>query len=210
MCIIARQINVMTDWYRNAEWSPTIADEFETRLARARTQKAQYLTLQGIALIPAHPGVAADLLQRAAAMGDSFDRVRALAALAQARLALGDPEGALEAYEAALELQVAQPQMIAAQPADYLFVIGYFGSLGRLSGALLMADAMPNEGIFGPDPQILAAKAMVFDLAGLTAKARAAAADALPLFERLGDAEALGVSLADVRCRLAGIVERAA
>ena len=200
----------MAEWYRNAIWSPAIAEEFETRLARARTQKAQYLTLQGMALIPAHPSVAAALLQRAAAMGDPFDTVRALAALAQARLALGDPEGALEAYEAALELQIAQPQIIAAQPADYLFVIGYFRSLSRLPGAAAIADAMPNEGIFGPDPQILAAKAMVFDLAGLTSKAKEAAANALPLFEGLGDADALGVSLADLRCRLAEIAEGAA
>ena len=142
---------MMTDWYRNAEWSPAIAEDFEARLARSRSQKAQYLTLQGMALVPTHPEVAAALLQRAVAMDDPFDTMRALATLAQARLALGQVEEALEAYEAALERQVAQPNIVSVQPADYLFVIGYFRVESRLpmKSGLLAAIMRPRPASSG-------------------------------------------------------------
>jgi tetratricopeptide (TPR) repeat protein len=200
----------MTDWYRNTDWSPAIAEDFEARLARSRSQKAQYLSLQGMALVPKHPEVAASLLRRAIQLDDPFETVRALATLAQTHLALGNLEEALEAYEAALERQIAQPNIVSVQPADYLFAIGYFRAESRMPGALAIAEAMPDHGIFGTDPQILAAKAMVFDLAGRTAEARAAAARALPMFEGLGDAEGLGVNIAEVRERLNAIVDVAA
>jgi tetratricopeptide (TPR) repeat protein len=200
----------MTDWYRNTEWSPAIAKDFETRLGRSRSQKAQYLTLQGMALVPAHPEVAAELLQRAVAMDDPFDTMRALAALAQVRLALGQVEGALEAYEAALERQVAQPNVVSVQPADYLFVIGYFRAESRLPLAIEIAEAMPDEGIFGPDAQTLAAKAMVFDMAGRQAEAARAAAKSLPLMAGYNDAEALGVDVGDLRRRMVKLAEAAA
>ncbi len=200
----------MTDWYRNTEWSPAIGEAFEARLARSRSQKAQYLSLQGMALVPKHPEVAASLLRRAIELDDPFESVRALATLAQAHLALGNVEEALESYETALGRQIAQPNIVSVQPADYLFVIGYFRAESRMLGAVAIAEAMPDDGIFGPDPQIIAAKAMVFDLAGLTAEAGAAAAKALPMFEGLGDAEALGVNVAELRERLAKIAESAA
>ena len=200
----------MTDWYRNTDWSDSIALDFDTRLARSRGQQAQYLTLQGQALIPAHPDVAAVLLARAVAMDDEFQTVRALAFLAQARLALADVTGALEAYEEGLTRQLAQPNIVAVQPADYLFVIGYFRREDRLADALQIAEAMPDDGLFGPDPQITAAKAMVFDLAGRAEQAKSAAALALPLLDELGEGEALGVNLAELRSRLMEIAERAA
>jgi hypothetical protein len=199
----------MTDWYRNFEWSPAIAADFERRLARSRHQKAQHLSLQGYALIPKHPDVARDLLQRAVALNDAHETVRALSFLATAHLALGDVDGALTAYEAALERQTVQPNIVAAQPADYLFLIGYFRAVDRIPLAVAIADAMPDEGIFGPDGQIVAAKAMIFELAGREADASEAAAKALPLLEAYGDAEALGVNIGDLRQRLEKLAEAA-
>ena len=199
----------MPDWYRNTEWSPAIAQDFEARLARSRGQKAQYLSLQGLALVPKHADVAAGLLHRVVERGDPHETVRALATLATAYLAQGNVEGALETYEAALERQIVQPNVVAVQPADYLFVIGYFRAASRIPAAVVIAEAMQDDGIFGPDPQVLAAKALVFDLAGRRAEARAAAAKALPMVDELGDGEALGVNVAELRTRLAEIGEAA-
>ena len=67
----------MTEWYRNTEWSDEIAAEFERRIERSRTQKAQHLSLQGYHLIRNHPDVARDLLTRAVEIGDVHETVRA-------------------------------------------------------------------------------------------------------------------------------------
>src|SRR5687768_2981782 len=114
----------MVDWYRKTEWSEGIAAGFETRLARSRSQRAQYLSLQGQALIATEPRVAVGLLERAVALNDGFETTRAAGYLAQARLALGDVDGALAAYEFALEAQLRQPNIIGAAAADYAFVVG--------------------------------------------------------------------------------------
>lgn len=195
----------MTDWYRNTEWSDEIAADFETRIARARAQKAQHMSIQGQALIARRPDVAEDLLARAVALGDEFETPRALASLAQARLALGNVDGALEAFEQALERQLALPNVISFQPADYLFLIGYFEREERLPAALPIADTLTDEGLFGPDPQVFAAKALVYQLAGRTAEATSYARQALPLVEEMGEAVGLGIDIGALRQRLASL-----
>ena len=79
----------------------------------------------------------------------------------------------------------------------------------RLPAALAIAEAMPDEAMFGLDPQILAAKAMVFDFAGKTVEAADAAARALPLMEAFEDTAALGVDIGDLRRRLQALAGRA-
>lgn len=195
----------MTAWYRNTEWNDEIAADFEKRLARSRHQKAQNLSLQGHALIPRHPRVARELLTRAVAFDDPHETPRALAFLALAHLALGDIEGALASYETALERQAAQPNLIAVQPADYLFLIGVFRRAERLAAALPLADTMPDGTLFGPDPQVHAAKALVYDMAGRADEARAHAALALQLMETLPDATALEIDIGRLRRRLEAI-----
>ena len=198
----------MTAWCRNTDWNDEIAADFEKRLARSRHQKAQNLSLQGYALIPRHPAVARDLLQRAVALDDAFETPRALAFLALAQLALGDADGALNTYEAALERQAAQPNIIAVQPVDYLFLVGVFGKAERLPAVVPIADALPDEGLFGPDPQVHAAKALVYELAGRTGEAREQAVLALPLMASLPDVAALGIDIGDLRERLGAIAEQ--
>lgn len=200
----------MADWYRKTEWSEVIAADFEARLARSRTQKAQYLSLQGQALIATNPRVAVGLLERAVALQDRFETTRAAGYLAQARLALGDINGALAAYEFAMEAQLRQPSIVGTAAADYAFVVGWFERRDRLDAALPIVEAIPTESVFGPDPQMLATRALLFDLAGRRDEARQAAEAALPLFETLGDADALGISVSGLRERLATIVEAAA
>lgn len=193
----------MTDWYRNIDWSDEIADAFEAKLARARsTSRAQYLSLQGQALIARHPAAAHDLLVRAVALDDDFETARALSFLAQAQLAAGNVEAALDTYERGLKRQLAQPRFIAIQPGDYLFLVGYFGRAERLPVAEPIADALPDEGIFGPDPQVLAAKALVFALAGREHEARIAAQQARKLIAGVADAAAFGIEVAELRRRI--------
>ena len=195
----------MTEWYRNTDWSPEIAGSFEARIARGRTQKAQHLSLQGQALVARHPKVARGLLERAVAMNDEFETPRATAFLAQAQLALGEVDAALDTYEAALECQLAPPNMIAVQPVDYLFLVGYFERAVRLPAAEPLADALQDDGIFGPDPQINAARSLVYNLAKRRNDAARHAALALPLMAEMPEVSALGIDIGDLRRRLEAI-----
>lgn len=198
----------MTAWYRNTEWNDQIAADFEKRLARSRHQKAQNLSLQGHALIARHPDVARELLTRAVAFDDPHETPRALAFLALAHLALGDVGAALETYEAALERQAAQPNLIAVQPSDYLFLVGIFSRAERLPVALPIADALPDQTVFGPDPQVHAAKALVYEMAGRWSEARTHAGLALPLMEAMPDVTALEIDIGRLRARLEAIAAK--
>ena len=195
----------MTAWYRNTDWNDEIAADFEKRLARSRHQKAQNLSLQGHALIARHPDVASELLRRAVAFDDPHETPRALAFLALAHLALGDVDGALETYEVALARQARQPNLIAVQPSDYLFLIGLFRRAERLPVALTIAEAVPDETIFGPDPQVHAAKAMLYEMAARLTQATRHAALALGLMELMPDATALQIDIGALRKRLEAI-----
>lgn len=198
----------MTAWYRNEDWSSEIAADFERRLARSRHQKAQNLALQGYHLIPRHPVVARDLLERAIALGDEHQTPRALGFLALAHLALGDVDEALDTYERALLRQTERPNVIAVQPADYLFLVGVFEHAERLRVALPMTEALADDGPFGPDAQALAAKALVLDLAGRTDEACRYAKAARPMLESLPYVAAMGIAIGDVRRRLEAMIKR--
>ncbi|GGD57664.1 hypothetical protein GRI62_01995 [Erythrobacter arachoides] len=192
----------MTAWYRNVDWSDAIAADFERRLARSRHQKAQNLSIQGSHLIARHPAIAHRLLARAVAMEDAHETPRACAGLALASLALGDVDGALTAYETALEWQMRNRGTVAVHPADYAFLIGLFERSDRLAAALPIIDTLPDEAMFGPDAQVLCAKALVGAMAGRTDHARGYAEQALPLMEDMPDVAALGISTGTLRARL--------
>ena len=196
----------MTDWFRNSDWNDDISAAFETKLARARGQKAQYLSLQGFYLIANRPLVARALLERAVALDDEFETPRALANLAMAQLALGDVDAALDTYELGLHRQLVDPRNVAIQAADYAFLVGYFSRVERLAIALPIAEAMPEDSLFGPDPQIDASKALLFEIAGRPERARAYAARALPQVEHLPEVAALGIAISDLKIRLERLI----
>jgi tetratricopeptide (TPR) repeat protein len=193
----------MADWYRNREWNADIAAAFEAKLARAR-RKAEYLSLQGQSLIGSAPETARELLRRAVSEDDKFETVRALAYLAQANLALGDVAAALDAYEHAIERQLECPNIVAVSLADYAFAVGYWRRTERLPVVAQLADALPVEGLFGPDPQALAARAMIRALIG-HAGAAEDARRALELMADWPDVAALGIGIAELRERMAEI-----
>ena len=193
----------MAEWYRNEDWSEAIAKDFERRLARSRSQKAQYLSLQAYHLLARHPDVARDLAQRAVDLNDEFETARALSFVALANLALENIDGALDAYESGLRYQMDHPGICAVQPVDYAFVVGIFGRTDRLPAALPIIEALPDEGVFGPDPQISAAKALVFALAGMEGQARYHAAQALRLMKEIPEVASLGIETGELRGRLA-------
>ena len=63
---------VVSDWFRNTAWDDSIQAAFDAKLAQCRTQRAQYLRVQGSILKESHPGAALALLRRCIETGDEF------------------------------------------------------------------------------------------------------------------------------------------
>src|SRR5687767_8082388 len=79
---------IMTDWFRNATWNPSIERAFDDKLRRAR-RKEQYLRIQACTLGRSHPDVALKLLERYFSLPNDFDHAQAHVDRATAYLALG-------------------------------------------------------------------------------------------------------------------------
>jgi tetratricopeptide (TPR) repeat protein len=112
------------DWYRNTEWNSAIESEFFTRLNRARSQRDQYLVIQAGTLASLKPDDALRLLEHYfSTRTDPFHDVRAHDARAQACLAKGDVNGAIEAYKAALERENEFPNFQTNARVDLPYLV---------------------------------------------------------------------------------------
>ena len=173
-------------WYRNTDWNDEIAARFELRLARSRTQKAQYLLIQGNILANGFPAVAATLFERSIAIGDEFHLARAQNGLALARLALGDIDAALAAYEAALETEFRLPTMRTSALADYVFAVAWHLRAERYPLVEdILAAARPSP-FPGTDLQLDAARALIASGSGRSAEAASLASAVLAELAQLG------------------------
>lgn len=102
------------DWYRRSTWSAADACDFEQRLSRSRSQRAQYLHIQAGHLAEtckarlAGPAIA--LASRCLEEDpNGFFEVSAHLTIAKANGTLGNKVGALEAYRAAVKAEARQP-----------------------------------------------------------------------------------------------------
>ena len=194
-------------WYRNRDWSPEIEAEFEKRIARGRSQKAQHLMIQGMALIPRHPDVAARLLERSIALEDDFHLNQANCQLALARLAQGDVEGALRAYEAALEAQLKRPNIQTGAPLDYAFTVAWFERSERYELALTILEALKPSIFPGANFQADAAHSLILSDLGRAAEAKCKAQAVLQDVPDDEQAVWAGISMAELGRRLRTIAE---
>lgn len=106
------------DWYRNKDWNAEIEEVFEQKLRRAR-DKSQYLRIQASYLTKTHPKVALDLIDRYFGLGEHFDMASAYLGKAEALIALNDIDGALVAYEAAIQRERQYPKLITQAYLDF-------------------------------------------------------------------------------------------
>jgi tetratricopeptide (TPR) repeat protein len=127
------------DWYRNSDWSSEIEAAFLAKLGRAH-KKGQYLRIQACYLANSHPQVALRLLDQFFTLGDSFDLAQAHVDRATALLALNDPEGAVEAYEAALSAQERRPSLITSASLDLPWLIARRKDRARYARALELLE----------------------------------------------------------------------
>ena len=197
----------MTDWYRRTEWNDEIEADFEARLARARpSSRAQYLSLQGYALLGANPEVAETLLQRAVALEDEGELPRACCYLALARVAQGDVDGAIQAYDLAIAAERQNPAFRSTAGVDQAFLIAlnqrrdlYWTALDQL--AMAAGEDWSLAGL-----EALAAEAIIRSETGDNQLARERAIEALEQFPADSEeAQWSGISFAALRSRLEAI-----
>lgn len=174
------------DWYRNSDWSPEIAERFEARLARSRTQKAQYLRIQGSILKERHPAQAIALLERCIAEGDPAFIAHAHAEMADASYRLGDVEAALRAFEAAMEQEAAEPMFRTNAPLDYAFLVALHERAERYDRALAVLDAAGEGFLPSMTFEAAAARALIHSARGEADAARPAAVRALDQLDCAG------------------------
>lgn len=113
-----------TDWFRQEEWNDKIEQEFFAKLARARAQRDQYLVIQALTISKLVPTVAlrlADLYFDT--QKDNFEDVRALSSKADAYLALGQTERAIEAMKDILAIERTRPSHKTTMHVDYPFLV---------------------------------------------------------------------------------------
>ena len=194
----------MTDWYRRSDWNEEVAADFEARLARARhDRRAQYLSLQGYALLGSHPEKAEALLDRAVAESEPSEMPRAACYLALARVAAGKIDEAIEAYDRAIEAQRLNPAFRSTAGIDQALLIGLYSKRDRYGPALDQLTMAFADGWSLAGFEALAAEALIrFDLGELQpagAKARAALDD-FP--DEGAGSEWAGISIDGLRSRL--------
>lgn len=138
------------DWFRNTEWNPEIEAKFFEKLRRAR-DKAQYLKLQASCLAKSHPRVALMLLSRFFELGETFFLADAFVAAANAHLALGQIEDAVDSYRMALEKERLVPNHRTTAWSEFAMLIAdrrleaYFDEVLRVLAENQSDLIFPNQ-----------------------------------------------------------------
>ena len=169
----------MGEWYRNRTWDDDVAAEFESRLARARSQRTQYLLLQGVELVQTHPAVAIELLQRCVMTGDERFVAHAHAEMAHAHLRLGRVQEAVESLAAAVSAQDLHPLYRTSAPADLVTLVALHGLVEWYDDALALADRITERPFAVHVVQLEGARAVILHERGEVEGARSAAHRAL-------------------------------
>lgn len=167
------------DWFRNSRWDAETEALFNEKLARSRSQKAQYLRIQGSLLKNSVPAAAICLLQRCIDEGDESYIAHAHFEIAHARYVQGDVDAALVSLEAAIEQQKRQPMFRTSAVHDYAFLVALHGIVHRYDRALDWLDG-EIDGLFASMTfESESAKALIFHSRQQAAQAQQAAQNAL-------------------------------
>jgi tetratricopeptide (TPR) repeat protein len=109
-------------WFRNTTWDGEIETHFFEKLGRAR-DKAQRLRIQASYLAEQYPDVALRLLDRYFELGDEFDHAMAYAHRAEAFVAIGEIDQAINAYHASLTHEEKHPGVQTNSYLDFSMLV---------------------------------------------------------------------------------------
>lgn len=172
----------MTEWYRNTDWNDEIEAMFFAKLGKARSQRDQYIVLQGHHLSQSHPKVALRLIDfYYETRTEDFDDGRADRVRASAQFALGGYVEALDNYLKLLKGQEANEDIYVGSPLEFAFLAARFRSDTHYDAALEQLAGFAQPSSKEPEPRFryCAASALITlekgsDPANALAMARAA------------------------------------
>lgn len=169
----------MAEWYRNERWDAAIEAAFDAKLARTRSQRSQYLRIQGSTLKDSDPAAALGLLRRCIGLGDPADVAAALLDSAHAHYRLGEVGEALSSLEAAMEQEARHPMFRTSAHFDYPMLVALHARTERYDIALALTEAPDGALLPVMDFQRDAARAVILASRGRMEEARMAAMRAL-------------------------------
>lgn len=197
----------MSDWYRRTDWNDEIAADFEARLARSRpSSRAQYLSIQGYSILPARPDQAEALLERAVEAGEPSEIPRAACYLALSRVAQGNVDGAIDAYEAAIAAERQDPAFRSTAGVDQALLIALNDRRDLFGNALDQLAIAAEDDWSLAGLEAVAAESIIRHARGEVDKAREFARVALDLIPtNAAGAAWAGISFDQLRARLEAI-----
>lgn len=138
-----------TDFYRNESWNEEIEKYFFTKLARARTQRDQYLVIQALTLEKFDPHVAIRLINLYfETKKSSFEDLRALSVKADALISIGQIDSAIDTMKDILAIERIKPNQKTNMYVDYPFFIAIQGISSEFIDALAVLEERKNELVF--------------------------------------------------------------
>jgi len=105
---------IKEEWFRNTKWNAPIAAEFHEKLAKARSQRDQYLGIQARTLVRIHPEIALELavlLLDTQSSGSNSDLLCGLEARAEALGELQRTDELCAAYREVFALLEVSPSL---------------------------------------------------------------------------------------------------
>jgi tetratricopeptide (TPR) repeat protein len=145
-------------WFRKTSWSAADATEFERRLARSRTQKAQYLHIQAGHLAETGKARLAAPAIELASRCLSEDRHRffetsAHLTIAEANGTLGRRDEALKAYRAAVSAEAKTRGMRCCAYLSYAWFVVTHGLAAEFGNVLKAMESMEDGDLVFPIAQ---------------------------------------------------------
>ena len=140
------------DWFRNKRWSRRLEHEFFDKLARARSQRDQYLAIQALTLAKHEPVAALRLVDHYfETRKKDFHDIQALSARVDAYSSLGEMPKVIENYQAILAREAKRPSHKTTAYVDFPYLVATENLEDQFDFALTVLESRKRDVMFPLD-----------------------------------------------------------